>query len=773
MKIERCTESMTVLLVAFLVQLDTGGIRVSSADGRWPRASDRQLLDVSGSARNSNKQELPYYFQAERLMSRELAHQSDGGGKTNDSSKGAATARRRIKVVAIVTPPFMMKAQAPSDDAGAKVGIGAADDDDGIDADGAGGKRRADRRPADEWHGYCMDFFRELLKYLPYELDYEIYEAPDGKFGSKTREIIMDPKNNKSQPIRREHWNGMVGELAAGRAQLALAPMSVMAERELVVDFTVPFYDLVGIQILLKRPEVPRDWFKFLTVLDNEVWLSITVAYFVTSLIIYLFDRLSPYSHKNLKRIERIRARRRQRLAARSQRQAPADRPGPSATPAAGGGRLFVAERPLSKQHETLVAPAPSGLVYPLMQGNGAGPDWYGLRSATASADKAPPVGGGRRRLSQDYLQTLGMARSPAAAAKAKAAANNNNRRDDNDDQLDSGSDSDSDSDQDNDGVPDFNLRDSLWFCITSLTPQGGGEAPQNLSGRVVAGAWWLFCFIVIASYTANLAAFLTVSRLDIPIESLDDLAKQYRIKYAPIEGTAEQSFFERMAHIEEIFYNIWKEMSLNDSLSEEERSKFAVWDYPISDKYTKIWAQIQEVQMPVSLEQAIERVKSSTLDDGFALLANANIIRYATMTDCSFRAVGEEFSRKPIALALQKGQDRLRDDLSYAILQLINKRYMEVLREKWWTNNPGRLVCDLNDESEGISIENIGGVFIIILAGVLLSFLVWTIERLLYKTKVDVSRGLLNMATSATTSSEPSGYKSTSDKRDTRTSSP
>jgi hypothetical protein len=50
-----------------------------------------------------------------------------------------------------------------------------------------------------------------------------------------------------------------------------------------------------------------------------------------------------------------------------------------------------------------------------------------------------------------------------------------------------------------------------------------------HISGRLVAATWWLFGFIIIASYTANLAAFLTVSRLDTPIESLDDLSKQYK----------------------------------------------------------------------------------------------------------------------------------------------------------------------------------------------------------------------------------------------------
>lgn len=83
----------------------------------------------------------------------------------------------------------------------------------------------------------------------------------------------------------------------------------------------------------------------------------------------------------------------------------------------------------------------------------------------------------------------------------------------------------------------------------------GGGEAPRNLSGRLVAATWWLFGFIIIASYTANLAAFLTVSRLDSPIESLDDLAKQYKIKYAPQKDTSSMTYFERMAYIEEKFY--------------------------------------------------------------------------------------------------------------------------------------------------------------------------------------------------------------------------
>lgn len=99
----------------------------------------------------------------------------------------------------------------------------------------------------------------------------------------------------------------------------------------------------------------------------------------------------------------------------------------------------------------------------------------------------------------------------------------------------------------------------------------------SNRVGRLVAATWWLFGFIIIASYTANLAAFLTVSRLDTPIESLDDLSKQYKVLYAPLNGSSAMTYFERMADIERRFYEIWKDMSLNDSLSPVERSKLAV----------------------------------------------------------------------------------------------------------------------------------------------------------------------------------------------------
>ena len=70
----------------------------------------------------------------------------------------------------------------------------------------------------------------------------------------------------------------------------------------------------------------------------------------------------------------------------------------------------------------------------------------------------------------------------------------------------------------------DFNLKESFWFALTSLTPQGGGEAPKALSGRVLVAAYWLFVVLMLATFTANLAAFLTVERMQTTVQSLEEL---------------------------------------------------------------------------------------------------------------------------------------------------------------------------------------------------------------------------------------------------------
>ncbi len=89
-----------------------------------------------------------------------------------------------------------------------------------------------------------------------------------------------------------------------------------------------------------------------------------------------------------------------------------------------------------------------------------------------------------------------------------------------------------------------FTLLNSFWFVVASLLQQGTDILPRAISTRMVAGMWWFFTLIMISSYTANLAAFLTVERMESPIQSAEDLSKQHSIKYGSVEGGSTASFF-------------------------------------------------------------------------------------------------------------------------------------------------------------------------------------------------------------------------------------
>lgn len=109
--------------------------------------------------------------------------------------------------------------------------------------------------------------------------------------------------------------------------------------------------------------------------------------------------------------------------------------------------------------------------------------------------------------------------------------------------------------------------------------------------------------------------------------------------------------------------------MSLNDSLSDIERAKLAVWDYPVSDKYTKMFQAMADTGFPSSMEEALTRVKrnNKSLDESeFALIGDGTDIRYLEMTTCDYIMVGEEFSRKPYAIAVQQGSP-LKDQFNNA----------------------------------------------------------------------------------------------------------
>lgn len=69
-----------------------------------------------------------------------------------------------------------------------------------------------------------------------------------------------------------------------------------------------------------------------------------------------------------------------------------------------------------------------------------------------------------------------------------------------------------------------LNLSSAMWFAWGVLLNSGIGEGtPRSFSARVLGMVWAGFATIIVASYTANLAAFLVLDRPKALISGIDD----------------------------------------------------------------------------------------------------------------------------------------------------------------------------------------------------------------------------------------------------------
>lgn len=84
-----------------------------------------------------------------------------------------------------------------------------------------------------------------------------------------------------------------------------------------------------------------------------------------------------------------------------------------------------------------------------------------------------------------------------------------------------------------------------------------------------------------------------------------------------------------------------------------------------------------------------------------------------------------------------------------FRILQLLNKRHLEKLKEDWWNSDAYKSKCEkTEDQSDGISIQNIGGVFIVIFVGIGMACITLIFEYWFYKYRkapkiIDVSEAI------------------------------
>ena len=58
-------------------------------------------------------------------------------------------------------------------------------------------------------------------------------------------------------------------------------------------------------------------------------------------------------------------------------------------------------------------------------------------------------------------------------------------------------------------------------------------------SVRFVVGFWCLYCIVIVATYSGNLIAFLTIDKYRAPFETLQDMSEEGQYKFGTLGGTS------------------------------------------------------------------------------------------------------------------------------------------------------------------------------------------------------------------------------------------
>ncbi|XP_006884506.1 PREDICTED: glutamate receptor 2 isoform X1 [Elephantulus edwardii] len=445
----------------------------------------------------------------------------------------------------------------------------------------------------ERYEGYCVDLAAEIAKHCGFK--YKLTIVGDGKYGARDADTKI--------------WNGMVGELVYGKADIAIAPLTITLVREEVIDFSKPFMSL-GISIMIKKPQKSKPGvFSFLDPLAYEIWMCIVFAYIGVSVVLFLVSRFSPY-------------------------------------------------------------------------------EWHTEEF-------------------EDGRET-----------------------------------------QSSESTNEFGIFNSLWFSLGAFMQQGCDISPRSLSGRIVGGVWWFFTLIIISSYTANLAAFLTVERMVSPIESAEDLSKQTEIAYGTLDSGSTKEFFRR--------------------------SKIAVFD--------KMWTYMRSAEPSVFVRTTAEGVARVRKSKGkYAYLLESTMNEYIEQRKpCDTMKVGGNLDSKGYGIATPKGSS-LRNAVNLAVLKLNEQGLLDKLKNKWWYDkgecgsgggdskvSPINLAvlklseqgvldklknkwwydkgeCGAKDsgskeKTSALSLSNVAGVFYILVGGLGLAMLVALIE-FCYKSRAEAKR--------------------------------
>ncbi|CAF4780718.1 unnamed protein product [Rotaria sp. Silwood1] len=227
----------------------------------------------------------------------------------------------------------------------------------------------------------------------------------------------------------------------------------------------------------------------------------------------------------------------------------------------------------------------------------------------------------------------------------------------------------------------------SVWYTFGNLVGYGAGSLhPETSAGRLLTAGLYILCLVLVASYTANLAAELTIAKTKNIISGIDDI-KSGKIPFNRIGilvGTAGEEYYLR-------------------EISSGSRNF-----YPLKSRQ-EMYNSLLNNLIDVSFH-----------DTGAAEYVTNNIY-------CNLTLIGEGFDSSVFGIITPK-QWLYGQDLDVNILSLRETDNLDNLRKKWFQV---KKCSNSSPVSTAIRIESLIGLFILFGVICVLSLLLFALTKL------------------------------------------
>ncbi|CAB3405067.1 unnamed protein product [Caenorhabditis bovis] len=246
--------------------------------------------------------------------------------------------------------------------------------------------------------------------------------------------------------------------------------------------------------------------------------------------------------------------------------------------------------------------------------------------------------------------------------------------------------------DDDKNDDDNVNFGEAMWFVWGVLLNSGVSEkTPRSCSARALGIVWCGFCMIMVASYTANLAAFLVLDQPEKGLTGVTDPRLRNpsaNFSFGTVLNSNVYQYFKRHVELSTMFrkmeaHNVWK------------------------------------------ASEAVHLLLNGTLD---AFIWDSTRLEFEAARHCELRTRGSLFGRSAYGIGLQK-HSPWTPHITSAILRMSESGVMEHLDQKWIDSNKEKCIVEVHKSPARLGLVNMKDIFILVTTGVVVGAILSAIE--------------------------------------------